>query len=578
MRSVAEVESGRRLTFQAAMVELGILQAESGPSRFEVALSGKVQGSRADLVRYFVISMKHFYRIVLLAAGATCLLGWVIKHTEPTSSIGLRYIHQAERIERGSWHDGLLAGIDHPLHPLGIAAAHRLFDGNGPASWQRAALLFSFICAVLLVIPIYLLTDELFGENAAWLSAALVIVNPLTGYSVVNVLSESAFLLWWTFGLWGAVRFLREGRFFWLPLAVGFGVFAYLTRPEGLLLPLALAATLLILPLYRATRINWPRWWRALFLMLAGVVFLAGPYIAIKGGLGTKPGIARVLGLIEHSPPDALEREQPLPPDQTDVERYGLATVRMVEAHCLAVTLPLLPFSLIGLMPGVRPRGRVRAWSFLAIVLGVSAVALVRLHATGGYLAPRHAVVPGMILTICAGGGVAWLTSKVSIPGRWLGLAHEQLRPGPAVWALFVALLVINPYLGTMGPTLPGPFSVYHSTGEWLAQNTTTDEAVLDLTDWSLYFSRRSGYPSADAYKAPLDPRTRWIVVREPGAEDDWHYQHVVHELIGDRDAVAVFPPRAESRQLRIRVYDRKTPARLAATLAEPPRAVSQRR
>jgi len=522
--------------------------------------------------------MKHLYRLLLLSAGSMCLLGWVIKHTEPATNIGLRYIHQAERIERGSWHDGLFKGIDHPLHPLGIAAVHRLFDGDGPASWQRAALLFSFICAVLLVIPIYLSTQELFGENAAWLAAALVTVNPSNGTNVVNVLSESSFLLWWSFGLWATVRFLREGQFFWLPPAIGFGALAYLTRPEGMLLPAALAATLLMLPLLRATRINWPRWWRALVFVLGGLLLLVGPYIAIKGGLGTKPAIARLLGLEEKSGPDALEREEPLRPDQTGLETYGLATIRMLEAHAGAVTLPLLPFSLIGMVLAVRSRARVRAWLFLGIVLAGSAAALVRLHATGGYLTARHALVPGTILTLAAAGGLTWLMSKVSIPGRWLGLAHEHLRPGPAVWAVLIALLVLNPYLRSLGPFLPGPFSVYHSTGDWLARNTRTDEEVLDLTDWSLYFSRRPGYRLADVYKAPNDPKTRWIVVRKPNGEVDWHYGHVLRELIGGRDAVALIPPDAGPNQMQVRIYDRRGRTRVAATLTNSPEAEIRRR
>ena len=56
----------------------------------------------------------------------------------------------------------------------------------------------------------------------AWLGAILVVANPVMGHAVINVLSETTFLLFWTWGLWGAVRFLREGRFFWLPLTIGF--------------------------------------------------------------------------------------------------------------------------------------------------------------------------------------------------------------------------------------------------------------------------------------------------------------------------------------------------------------------
>ncbi len=522
--------------------------------------------------------MKHFYRLLFLCAGSIVLLGWVIKHTEPTTSIGLRYIHQARQIERGSWRLGLIEGIDHPGHPLGIAAAHRLFDGDGPASWQSAALLFSFSCAVLLVIPIYLLALELFGENAAFLAAALVTVNPMSGYNVVNVLSETSFLLWWSFGLWAAVRFLREGRFLWLPPAVGFGAVAYLTRPEGMLLPLALAATLFFLPLLRATRINWPRWSSALAFVLTGLLVLVGPYIAVKGGLGTMPGIARVLGLAQQSHPLALEREQPLPPDQTRFETYRIATVRMLEAFGGAVRLTLLPFSLLGLALAARSRERARAGLFLGIVLAASAIALVRLHATGGYLSARHALVPGTILTLAAASGLTWLTTRIFIPGRWLGLAHEQLRPGPAVCALLIAPLVITPYLESPGPFLPGPFSVYRTTGHWLAEHARADERVLDLTDWTLYFSQRPGYRFADAYRAPKDPKTRWIVVREPDVERDWHCNQLVRELIGGREAVALFPPHAGPNQMQIRIYDRWAPASVAATLTDPPGAASRRR
>ena len=193
-------------------------------------------------------TLQHAARIGLLMAGAAALLGWEIRHTEATFADGLRYIHRAEQIEGGSWTDGVLKGIDHPLHPLGIAAAHKILGGVGPASWERAALVLCFACGVLLVIPTYLLALELFGERAAWLAGVLALLNPIIGYVVVNILSESTFLLWWTFGLWATVRFLREGRFFWLPLAIGFGALAYLTRPEGMLLPAAIVATLLLLP------------------------------------------------------------------------------------------------------------------------------------------------------------------------------------------------------------------------------------------------------------------------------------------------------------------------------------------
>ena len=147
-------------------------------------------------------TIQHAGRIAMLMAAAAALLGWEIYHSEATFADGLRYIHRAERIEQESLKSGLLQGVDHPLHPLGIAAAHRLMGGTGPGAWQHAAVGLCFAAAVMLVIPTYLLALELFGPQAAWLACVLALVNPIIGYVVVNVLSESTFLLWWTFGLW----------------------------------------------------------------------------------------------------------------------------------------------------------------------------------------------------------------------------------------------------------------------------------------------------------------------------------------------------------------------------------------
>jgi 4-amino-4-deoxy-L-arabinose transferase-like glycosyltransferase len=507
-----------------------------------------------------VTKLQHAARIGLLMAAAAALLGWELYHTEASFADGLRYIHRAERLERESWGQGILHGIDHPLHPLGIAAAHRLVGGTGAASWEHAALWLCFVSAVLLVIPTYLLTLELFGHQAAWLACVLALVNPMVGYVVVNVLSESTFLLWWTFGLWGAARFLREGRFLWLPLAIGFGGLAYLTRPEGMLLPAAIVAALLLLPILPATRINWPRWWRSLAFLAAGFLLLAGPYVAIKGGLGTKPGIARVLGLAPRSDPMGLERENPLPADQTVGETYRIATERMIRAFEDSVTPPLFIFGVFGAALSLYQGTRIRAWILLSIVLAASAVGLVRLHATGGYLTVRHGLIPGMILTMAAAHGITWLMSKAAIPGRWLGQPGQRIRPGPAVWAALLALLVIYPNVRSLGPPNRGPYSVYVNTGRWIADHTGASEGVLDLTNWSLFFSERPGYSFAHVYEAPSDPNVRWIVVRDIHLKGHWHYSEVIRGLIGDRQPVAILPAQTRGKEVQIRIYDRLSP------------------
>jgi 4-amino-4-deoxy-L-arabinose transferase-like glycosyltransferase len=505
-------------------------------------------------------TFQHAMRIGLLMTASTLLLGWVVSHTEASFADGLRYIREAEKIQCAHSLDGLLKGIDHPLYPLGIAGVHRVLGGDDPDSWHVSALVLCFVSVVLLVVPLYLLTLELFGDQTAWLACVLVIVNPIIGYILVNTLSECTFLLLWSFGLGGAVRFLREQRLLWLSLAIGFGALAYLTRPEGMLLPAALSATLVTSPLFRATRINWPQWRRAMAFLVGGSLLLVGPYVALKGGIGTKPAIAKVLGLAPSSKPMGLEREKPLAPDQTTSKTYQIAATRTIKVFRAAVTAPLFPLALLGIVSALPLAGRARACLFLAIVLAASAAALVRLHATAGYCTARHGLAPGVILTLAAAYGLTWLVDRVSIPGHWLGLANSRRRPDPAVWAVLFGILVVMLRLRAVGPLSPGPTSVYRETGMWLARNTRNSEQVLDLTNWSLFYSGRPGYVFADFHKAAVDPNTRWIVVREPHVVGPSHYSEVLRDLLVDRKPVALLPQEADLNQLQVCIYDLQPP------------------
>jgi hypothetical protein len=289
-----------------------------------------------------------------------------------------------------------------------------------------------------------------------------------------------------------------------------------------------------------------------------GVLVLAGPYIAARGGLGTKPGIARVLALAPHSSPQALEREKPLAADEPVLHTYQHAIVRMLKILRAAVTPFLFPFALLGLLQLSMRKASRRAAMFLAIVLGASAIALVRLHATGGYGVTRHGSVPGIVLTIAAAGAMASLAARLSIPGRWLGLERNRVGMATPVGSVLLAGLTLVMNSRWMEFENPGPFAVYHATAAWLADHVKGSERVLDMTDWSLFLSGRSGYHFADVYRAPADLATRWIVVREPHVEGRWHYTQVIRELIGGREPVALIPAKPAPGQLQIRIYDRR--------------------
>src|SRR6516225_4457983 len=97
-------------------------------------------------------SSQHGLRICLLMAATSLLLIWSLQHSEATFADGLRYIRHAQQIDHGAWRVGLIGSIDHPIHPLGIVAAHAVIGGEGPVSWQRAAVALAFGCILLLII------------------------------------------------------------------------------------------------------------------------------------------------------------------------------------------------------------------------------------------------------------------------------------------------------------------------------------------------------------------------------------------------------------------------------------------
>jgi 4-amino-4-deoxy-L-arabinose transferase-like glycosyltransferase len=514
--------------------------------------------------------IQHVARVALLMAGAAGLFGWLGYHSDVTFADGLRYIRQAERIDRGAWSEGLIRGVDHPLHPLAIAAMHRLVGGEGPVSWQHAAQGAAIVAAVLMVIPLYLVTREIYGSPAAWLGALVVVANPMTGFVVVNMLSECTFLLFWTWGLWAGVRFLREGRFEWLPLTIAFAALAYLARPEGMLLPLALVAALVVLPLHWATRIYWPRWWAAVAFLVLGPALVVGPYVAAKGGIGTKPSIARLIGTASPSAATAMERERAVPPDQTTFQTYQIATRRVLKVTRGVVSTPLLLLAVLGLAVTRPWSARARVWLFTGIILVAAILGLIRLHATGGYLAGRHVLIPAMLLLLASANGISWLMRTVVIDGRWFALPEEKFRPGPVIWALVLVALLAPPHARAITPA-HGSFAAYRDAGAWIASAKAQAHGagkVLDMTNWSLYFSGQPGFRYDEVHWAAVDPQTRWVVARDTHIRGRWPYSRYVRSLVGDLKPVAAFPAHPAANQVQVLIFDRGQPPAVASRAA----------
>ncbi|MBY0397782.1 MAG: glycosyltransferase family 39 protein, partial [Thermoleophilia bacterium] len=231
-------------------------------------------------------------------ALAAAVLAWQVSRTEILFADGLRYINQARQIQSGGGPSAIRQAVDHPLYPLAIVGTWlTLGSADDAEAWQFAAQVAAATAGVLLVVPLYLLARRLVGRNGAWLGVGLTYLSPIPTRVFSDTLSESTFLVFWAWGLWAALRYQRQGAVRWLVAALVFGALSYLVRPEGLLLPLALCATLIVSPLCAATRLPASRWWGGVAVLGLGAAALVGPFVAFKGGIATKPAVARILGL-----------------------------------------------------------------------------------------------------------------------------------------------------------------------------------------------------------------------------------------------------------------------------------------
>lgn len=514
--------------------------------------------------------VQHGTRCGLLLVLAAALLTFLSARTEIMFADGLRYVHQAAHLDAGNLAAGLHGSVDHPVYPLAIVLAHRAIGGEGPAAWQSAAQAASVFFGIMLVVPLYLVAIELFGPAAAWLCVLLVYISPVPPRVMADALSESTFLFFWTWGLYAALRFLKQGTFGWLPLMIGCTSLAYLTRPEGLLLPLVMVLTLAAMPALPALRLNWPRWWAAVAFLVIGPIVLVGPYVALKGGLGTKPAVARILGTAPKSPANAVERARPLDPNQSAIEHHVEAGKEALGAIRDCISLVLVPFSLLGVWSCRPLRARSRLWLFITLLFLMGYLGLARLYSTGGYCTPRHALLLGLLGLSSAGAGIDYLLRSVKIPGRLLGLGDESLRPGPAAW-----LLTLGALMAIQGSELLAPLNQkvagYRQAGLWLAEHSPADGVVVDVTGWSQFYGERKGYTFTNLIEAPGDPSVRYVVAREAHLAGPWDYCAKLKQMTAGLKPVAAFPEKRVSHRARILVFDRM------ATPGEAPPSVASK-
>jgi len=488
--------------------------------------------------------------------AASALLAWLIAHTDVFFADGLRYIAQAKTIDQGAWARGLVGSVDHPIYPMAIAGVHRLVGGEGPHAWQTAAQVAAAIAAALIVMPVYLISVEVYGASTAWLACFLIFLLPFNGHVLADALSESTFLLFWSWGVWSALKFLRCWRLIWLPVVIVLSVLAYLTRPEGLILPVALLVALCALSLGHSSGIPAAKRWWAIVILVLGPLLAAGPFMIVKGGISTKPSMTRILGLGRAAPPMAVERERPLDPGQSAPKTVLLALRAVLRAVDGATSPPLLLLAPLGIAASWSSGTGRRIWLFFGTILGLTILAMTRLHALSGYCTPRHAMVVAWILIPASAAGLNRVAAASSrVVTRFAGqLASSQTIERAIRFA------ILGCCLAWWGPTAiaaidPG-FGGYRQAGEWLADSALTGEGLIDPKGFAIFYAGKPGYTFATLGQGIHDPAVRWVVAHEALIYGPWDYSTAIRTLVADRRPIRIFPPKPSRGVCKVYVYD----------------------
>lgn len=466
-----------------------------------------------------------YLRLAILAAVAVAVHAWLIAHTAVTARDGIGFARYALGIQSPHavsevWDqtrspiEVIKAAEQPPGYPIAIWLTGKVVRNVAgvplPESMLISAQVASAIAGVLLVVPVYFLGRTLFSRNVGFAAALLFQVLPVTARITSDALSEAAYLLPAAVGLFFGVRAVRRpkiGSFLLCGLSVGA---AYLVRPEGGIVGVAVAAVAAWMGFTR----RWPRnltagWLTALAI---GFLLVATPYIALIGRFTNKPTAKQFLdptsaptgpafrgqsGPITPAPaavggPVFADWWNPATDAGTFRPWFGLkVAARETGKGLYYLSAALAAFGLVVY------RRRIAAepgLALLAVLAGLNFALLVVLGTARGYVSERHTVLivlVGCVFAAAALEPLAAVLARVPALGR---ICCGKYTP-----AVLLAVVVAAALPTTLKPLHAHRVGHKHA-GQWLAENAKPEDAVIDPFCWADWYSWRT------LYYVPPDP------------------------------------------------------------------------
>lgn len=168
--------------------------------------------------------------LLLLLCLSAILKTSMALFTEVINPDGVLYVAAAQRLSAGHLQEALHT---HRMlfYPLLIALTHNLIP-----NWIAAARLISLVTSVLTIIPLYLLTKDLFDRKVALWSCAAFALSPLPNHLSVLVIRGPSYLFFFAWSIYFAQHAIRSKRLNCFFLASVFSSLCFLCRLEGVIL------------------------------------------------------------------------------------------------------------------------------------------------------------------------------------------------------------------------------------------------------------------------------------------------------------------------------------------------------
>jgi len=212
----------------------------------------------------------HRYSLLILICLAAGVRIYLFAFTYVISRDGVVYLALAGYFKEGNLGKGLSHDF-HPLYSLVIAALSYLIPGSA-----LAGQVVSLVSGSLLVVPIYLLGKDLFGQRAGFLTGIIVAFHPYLARVSADVLSEGLYVFLFAGAVCAAWKSLKTRSLVGLFLTGILGALAYLTRPEGI--GVVIVAGFWIFMIQRPSPVQ-RRDLAALGLLVFGFLIFASPYL-----------------------------------------------------------------------------------------------------------------------------------------------------------------------------------------------------------------------------------------------------------------------------------------------------------